>query len=62
MIGDNPSTDILFGKAAGIDQCLVLSGVVRGMDDFETNWLPKNTDYDPTFIMEKVGTLTRQEN
>ena len=62
MIGDNPSTDILFGKAAGIDQCLVLSGVVRGMDDFETNWLPKNADYDPTFIMEKVGTLTRQEN
>ena len=60
MIGDNPSTDILFGKAAGIDTCMVLSGVVKGMDDFKTNWLPKNPDYDPTFVMQMVGDLSQQ--
>ena len=29
MIGDRPNTDIVFGKAAGVDQCLVFSGVVK---------------------------------
>ena len=43
MIGDLPTTDILFGKAAGFDTCLVLSGVVRSLEDFRVNWLPKNT-------------------
>lgn len=60
MIGDNPNTDIVFGKAAGIDQCLVLSGVVRSVEDFEENWLPENpTEYDPTYIMDLVGTFAR---
>ena len=58
MIGDRPNTDIAFGKAAGIDTCLVLSGIVHSIDDFETNWLTENpTDYDPTFIMDLVGTF-----
>ena len=34
MIGDRPNTDIAFGKAAGIDTCLVLTGVVSSEDDF----------------------------
>jgi len=59
MIGDRPNTDIAFGKAAGIDQCLVLSGCVHSMDDFECNWLTENpTDYDPTYIMDLVGTFS----
>ena len=40
MTGDRPNTDILFGKEAGVDQCLVMSGVVRGLQDFTDNWLP----------------------
>ena len=55
MIGDRPNTDILFGKAAGIDQCLVLSGVVHSVEDFEQNWLPEDPNYDPTWIMQQVG-------
>ena len=57
MIGDRPNTDILFGKAGGLDQCLVLSGVVRSLDDFKSNWLPENQDYAPTYIMQMVGDL-----
>lgn len=59
MIGDRPNTDIQFGKAAGIDQCLVLSGVVHSVEDFEQNWLVENPDYDPTYIMNLVGTFKR---
>ena len=58
MIGDRPNTDIAFGKAIGIDQCLVLSGVVRSLDDFEENWLTENqADYDPSYIMDMIGTF-----
>ena len=58
MIGDRPNTDILFGKAGQLDQCLVLSGVVRGIQDFHDNWLIENPDYTPTHIMKMVGDLT----
>ena len=58
MIGDRPNTDIMFGKAAGIDQCLVLSGVVHNMQDFEENWLTEDIDYDPTWVMQMVGDRT----
>ena len=60
MVGDRPNTDILFGKAAGVDTCLVLSGVVRGKDDFEENWLPDNPAYDPTYIMNMLGDLSTE--
>ena len=34
MIGDNPKTDVMFGKNGGVEQCLVLSGVTKSLDDF----------------------------
>jgi len=55
MIGDRPNTDIMFGKEAGIDTCLVLSGVVLSLEDFEQNWLTENLAYEPTWIMQQVG-------
>ena len=60
MVGDRPNTDISFGKAAGIDQCLVMSGVVKSLEEFETEWLNEDTvaEYDPTYIMDMVGTFT----
>ena len=57
MIGDRPNTDILFGKAGKLDQCLVLSGRVRGIEDFKQNWLIGHPEYAPTYIMEMVGDL-----
>ena len=57
MIGDNPSTDILYGKNAGVDQCMVLSGIVRSLKEFERDWLPQNPDYRPTWVMNMVGDL-----
>lgn len=57
MVGDRPNTDILFGKAAEIDTCLVFSGVVHTEEEFKKNWLPENPDYDPTYIMQMVGDL-----
>lgn len=60
MIGDRPNTDVLFGKAGQLDQCLVMSGVVRGFDDFKENWLVENADYWPTHFMQMVGDLSEQ--
>ena len=57
MIGDTPSTDMLFGKNGGIDTCLVLSGRVRSEADFRENWLPDYPDSTPTYIIEMVGDL-----
>lgn len=31
MIGDRPDTDIAFGNAAGVDTCLVMTGVVKNV-------------------------------
>ena len=55
MIGDRPNTDIVFGKVAGVDTCLVLTGVVLSKEDFEDNWQNENQDYEPTYIMHMVG-------
>lgn len=58
MIGDRPNIDILFGKAGGLNQFLVLSGLVRGIDDLHQNWLLEDpTGYMPTYVMQMVGDL-----
>ncbi len=38
MVGDNPNTDIAFGNASKIDSCLVMTGNVKDLADFEANW------------------------
>ena len=53
MIGDRPSTDIAFGKAGGVDTCLVMTGVVKNIDDFKENW----TEFTPTYFMNMFGQL-----
>ena len=35
MIGDRPDTDMLLAHNAGIDKCLVLTGVVDSMDEVD---------------------------
>ena len=54
MIGDNPKTDIAFGNNAGIDTCLVLTGVVKSPEES----LEFSTCDDllrPTHIMNSMG-------
>lgn len=34
MVGNNPDTDVLFGKASGVHTCLVMTGVVKNEDNF----------------------------
>ena len=56
MIGDRPNTDIAYGKAGGIDTCLVMTGVVKNFEDFESNWGAKDrTNYTPTYFMNMFG-------
>ena len=57
MIGDNPSTDILFGKNAGVDQCLVLTGVVRSVEELQSKFLAESESYRPTWVMNMLGDL-----
>ena len=56
MIGDRPNTDIAFGKAVGVDTCLVMTGVVKDIEDFKENWVnldPRN--HTPTYFMNMFG-------
>jgi ribonucleotide monophosphatase NagD (HAD superfamily) len=41
MIGDRPDTDILLAHNAGIDKCLVLTGVVTSESEIN-NWINTN--------------------
>ena len=48
MLGDRLDTDILFGNRAGLATCLVLSGVVRFLDEADSK---RNTELEPTFVI-----------
>ena len=55
MIGDNPATDIALGKNAGIDTCLVLSGVVRSESEAH-DWIKQDPWLnEPTYVIGSVG-------
>ena len=50
MMGDRINTDILFAKNAGIDSCLVLSGVSK-LEDIDQH------EIKPTYFMERIGVM-----
>ena len=54
MIGDRPDTDIMLGNNAGIDSCLVLSGVVTSQEEAE-EWANMGEKYQPTYILGSFG-------
>jgi ribonucleotide monophosphatase NagD (HAD superfamily) len=61
MIGDRPNTDICFGKQAGVNTCLVMTGVVNGIDDFNNNWITMegSEDFMPTHFMQSLGSFDK---
>ena len=54
MIGDRPDTDIALGNNAGIDTCLVLSGVTRNDED-ALNWGAQSEKFQATYVLESFG-------
>jgi ribonucleotide monophosphatase NagD (HAD superfamily) len=56
MIGDRPDTDILLGTNAGIDKCLVLTGVVESEDQIQS-WTERDERFTPTYVMRSTGIL-----
>ena len=50
MMGDRINTDILFAKNAGIDSCLVFSGVSKA-EDIEQHSVK------PTYCMDRIGIM-----
>lgn len=54
MIGDRPNTDIELGYNAGIDTCLVLTGVVKNEDDI-LSWTNQKKSYIPTWVIPSWG-------
>jgi len=54
MIGDNPKTDIAFGKNAGIDTCLVLTGVVKSPEE-SLEFSACDDLLRPTHILNSMG-------
>jgi len=56
MIGDRPNTDIACGKAANVSTCLVMTGVVKGEEDFKQNWASQNIkEYIPDYTIQSLG-------
>lgn len=56
MIGDRPDTDMLLAHNAGIDKCLVLTGVVESMDEVD-QWVAKDPKCRPSYIMKSLGIM-----
>ena len=54
MFGDRPNTDIALAHNAGIDSCLVLTGVARSLED-AAEWSSKDPLFKPTYIMQSFG-------
>jgi 4-nitrophenyl phosphatase len=54
MIGDRPNTDIELGHNAGIDTCLVLTGVVKNEEDIYS-WAKQKDAYVPTWVISSWG-------
>jgi len=55
MIGDNPPTDIALGNNAGIDTCLVLTGVVQTMEEMDEYIAQDPKLFKPTVILPSFG-------
>ena len=56
MIGDRPNTDVCFGRAAEIDTCLVLTGVVKSPQHFMDEWGQESNNH-PHYMMDSFGKL-----
>lgn len=54
MIGDRADTDIALGNNAGIDSCLVLSGVVQSEEEAKS-WGERDELYRPTYVLGSFG-------
>ena len=54
MIGDRADTDIALGNNAGIDSCLVLTGVTRNEDEAK-EWIERDQSFQPTHILDSFG-------
>lgn len=54
MFGDRPNTDVSLANNAGIDSCLVLSGVATNMDE-AAEWASKDASFKPTYVMQSFG-------
>lgn len=56
MIGDRLDTDMLLGYNAGIDKCVVLSGVIQSHEDIYEQVL-RDQKYCPDYILKSFGVL-----
>lgn len=56
MIGDRPDTDMLLGHNAGIDRCLVFTGVTTSFQELD-RFIGKDPRVRPTYVMNSFGLL-----
>ena len=54
MIGDRPDTDMLLAHNAGIDGCLVFTGVTQSLKDME-KYIEKDPRVRPKYVMHSFG-------
>lgn len=60
MIGDRPDTDMLLAHNAGIDGCLVFTGVTSGHSELDS-FIAKDPRVRPTFTMHSFGVLDNEQ-